>query len=57
MKAVRFHDYGGVEEVLRTTGLEPGLLALEVTETGLVRDPEAALGCLRAIRRSGCPGR
>lgn len=28
-----------VGEVLRTSGLEPGFLALEVTETGLVRDP------------------
>jgi len=42
-----------VDEVLRTSGLEPGFLALEVTETGLVRDPEAALECLRAIRRLG----
>jgi EAL domain-containing protein (putative c-di-GMP-specific phosphodiesterase class I) len=42
-----------VGEVLRTSGLEPGFLALEVTETGLVRDPEAALECLRAIRRLG----
>ncbi len=42
-----------VAEVLRTSGLEPGFLALEVTETGLVRDPEAALECLRAIRRLG----
>jgi diguanylate cyclase (GGDEF)-like protein len=42
-----------VGEVLRTCGLEPGSLALEVTETGLVRDPEAALECLRAIRRLG----
>ena len=42
-----------VGEVLRTSGLDPGLLALEVTETGLIRDPEAALECLRAIRRLG----
>jgi diguanylate cyclase (GGDEF)-like protein len=42
-----------VGEVLRTTGLEAGFLALEVTETGLIRDPEAALECLRAIRRLG----
>ena len=42
-----------VGEVLEASGLEPGSLALEVTETGLVRDPEAALECLRAIRRLG----
>jgi diguanylate cyclase (GGDEF)-like protein/PAS domain S-box-containing protein len=42
-----------IRQVLETTGLEPGFLALEVTETGLVRDTEAALGCLRAIRRLG----
>jgi diguanylate cyclase (GGDEF)-like protein/PAS domain S-box-containing protein len=42
-----------VAEVLRASGLEAGFLALEVTETGLVRDPEAALECLRAIRRLG----
>ena len=42
-----------VGEVLETSGLAPGSLALEVTETGLVRDPEAALECLRAIRRLG----
>ena len=42
-----------VGEVLEASGLAPGSLALEVTETGLVRDPEAALECLRAIRRLG----
>ena len=42
-----------VGEVLEASGLEPGSLALEVTETGLARGPEAALECLRAIRRLG----
>jgi diguanylate cyclase (GGDEF)-like protein/PAS domain S-box-containing protein len=42
-----------VGHVLATSGLEPGLLALEVTETGLVSDTEAALKCLRDIRRLG----
>jgi hypothetical protein len=42
-----------VRLALEISGLEPDLLALEVTETGLVRDTETALECLRAIRRLG----
>jgi diguanylate cyclase (GGDEF)-like protein len=42
-----------VRQALEISGLEPGLLALEVTETGLIRDTETALECLKAIRRLG----
>jgi diguanylate cyclase (GGDEF)-like protein len=42
-----------IRQVLENTGLEPRFLALEVTETGLVRDTEVALGCLGAIHRLG----
>jgi diguanylate cyclase (GGDEF)-like protein len=44
---------GEIRQVLETTGLEPRFLALEVTETGLVRDTEVALECLGAIHRLG----
>jgi diguanylate cyclase (GGDEF)-like protein len=42
-----------IRQVLETTGLEPRFLALEVTETGLIRDTEVALECLGAIHRLG----
>lgn len=42
-----------VEEALRLSGLDPGGLTLEVTETGLIRDTDAALECLSRLRRLG----
>jgi diguanylate cyclase (GGDEF)-like protein/PAS domain S-box-containing protein len=44
---------GTVDRVLRDTGLTPGLLALEITETAIMRDVEAALARIRALRRLG----
>jgi diguanylate cyclase (GGDEF)-like protein len=40
--------------VLQRTGLAPGRLTLEVTETGLMADPATATRCLRALDRLGC---
>jgi EAL domain-containing protein (putative c-di-GMP-specific phosphodiesterase class I) len=42
-----------VRHALRTTGLPPGTLCLEVTETALMRDPAAAAAKLNALRDLG----
>jgi diguanylate cyclase (GGDEF)-like protein/PAS domain S-box-containing protein len=42
-----------VEDALRTTGLPPGALCLEVTETALMRDPAAAAAKLNSLRDLG----
>jgi diguanylate cyclase (GGDEF)-like protein/PAS domain S-box-containing protein len=47
----RFFD--GVCRILRTTGLEPRYLALELTETAVMRDFEATSVVLRALSTMG----
>jgi diguanylate cyclase (GGDEF)-like protein len=42
-----------VAHVLESTGLEPGALSLEITETTLMADPESAGETLAAIRAMG----
>jgi diguanylate cyclase (GGDEF)-like protein len=42
-----------VSDALETTGLAPGQLVLEITESGLMRDPRAVLGRLQALRELG----
>jgi diguanylate cyclase (GGDEF)-like protein len=42
-----------VRNALADSGLEPGALTLEVTESTLMRDPEAAIGRLRALKQLG----
>jgi diguanylate cyclase (GGDEF)-like protein len=42
-----------VSDALETTGLSPGRLVLEITESGLMRDPRAVLGRLQALRELG----
>jgi EAL domain-containing protein (putative c-di-GMP-specific phosphodiesterase class I) len=42
-----------VEHALRLSGLPPQSLILEITETALVRDPDAAAERLRQLRRVG----
>jgi diguanylate cyclase (GGDEF)-like protein/PAS domain S-box-containing protein len=42
-----------IEAILRSTGLDPSTLKLEVTETGLMNDPDAALGVLHALKALG----
>jgi diguanylate cyclase (GGDEF)-like protein len=42
-----------VAEVLADSGLRPGSLVLELTETALVHDPEKAAGHLRSLRELG----
>ena len=44
---------GMVGRVLRETGLQPRRLALEITETAIMRDVEAAIARIRALRRLG----
>jgi EAL domain-containing protein (putative c-di-GMP-specific phosphodiesterase class I) len=44
---------GTVHHALRRSGLEPDLLALEITETALMRDAESAALILRELRDSG----
>ena len=40
-----------VRAVLENTGLDPRLLALEITETAVMEDTEATLGVLRALKQ------
>jgi diguanylate cyclase (GGDEF)-like protein len=42
-----------IERLLSASGLEPGRLCLEVTETGLMTDPELLGGTLEQLRRRG----
>jgi diguanylate cyclase (GGDEF)-like protein len=42
-----------VSDALETTGLPPSQLVLEITESGLMRDPRAVLGRLQALRELG----
>jgi diguanylate cyclase (GGDEF)-like protein len=44
---------GEVREALKENNLEPSLLTLEVTETALMRDPEATATRLRALKGLG----
>ncbi len=44
-----------VDEVLAHSGLTPGRLVLEVTETTLMADPDLALDVTHALTRRGCP--
>lgn len=41
------------QRVLRETSMDPALLELEVTETALMKNPEAAVRLLHEFRRSG----
>ncbi|MBY6204571.1 EAL domain-containing protein [Halomonas denitrificans] len=50
----RQHDLAGtVREALSATGVEPSSLELELTETSLARDPEAATEILERLRALG----
>ena len=42
-----------VNDALRSSGLDPGSLILEITETALMRDPEAAAVRLRSLKALG----
>ncbi|HEU0102426.1 MAG TPA: EAL domain-containing protein [Mycobacteriales bacterium] len=45
---------GHLAAVLRDSGISPGRLTLEITETGLIADPGAALRALAALHELGC---
>ncbi|HXH58502.1 EAL domain-containing protein [Iamia sp.] len=42
-----------VERAIVTSGIDPGSLVLEVTETALMEDPDRALATLQRLRRIG----
>ena len=42
-----------VTRVLKETGLSPGHLELEITESAVMKDADAALGTLRALKETG----
>ena len=42
-----------VDRVLRTSGLEPSALVLEITETAVIRDIHAAIATLTALKQIG----
>ena len=44
---------GEIEAMLQETGLEPGRLVLELTESGVVREPADALSTMNALRALG----
>jgi diguanylate cyclase (GGDEF)-like protein len=44
---------GRVSDALEATGLSPGRLVLEITESGLMRDPRVVLARLQALRELG----
>jgi diguanylate cyclase (GGDEF)-like protein/PAS domain S-box-containing protein len=44
---------GEVERALHETGLDPGMLKLEITESAIVEDPEAARSKLERLRAFG----
>ncbi len=42
-----------VAQTLAETGLDPGRLRVEITESSMVQDPEVAIATLRALRKLG----
>jgi diguanylate cyclase (GGDEF)-like protein len=42
-----------VHEILSRSGVEPGALKIEVTENGIMRDPDQAVRALRALKSLG----
>jgi diguanylate cyclase (GGDEF)-like protein/PAS domain S-box-containing protein len=44
---------GDVDEILRTTGLDPSLLELEITESAMMRNPDHASALLQQLRAMG----
>ncbi|OJW95062.1 EAL domain-containing protein [Thiobacillus sp. 65-1402] len=56
LSARQFRDPGlveRVERVLAESGLDPAFLELEITESTVMHDSEAAIGTLRALKRLG----
>ncbi len=56
VSAMEFRHEGfieGVAQILRETGLEPGLLELELTETVLMHDAESSATVLNALKAIG----
>lgn len=56
VSARQFHSsrlVAEVDEILQETGLEPGCLALEITESMIQDDAEAAIETLEGLRRLG----
>ncbi len=49
----RPHLVADVGRILRDTGLPPGALKLEITESDIMRDPERATKILQALRDAG----
>jgi c-di-GMP-specific phosphodiesterase len=49
----RPHLVADVSRILRDTGLPPGALKLEITESDIMRDPERAAKILQALREAG----
>ncbi len=49
----RPHLVDDVARILRDTGLPPGMLKLELTESDIMRDPERAAVIMQALRKAG----
>ena len=56
LSSQQFNQTGLLDEVIQVleeTGMEPGLLELELTESGIMRDPESAITTLSGLRSLG----
>ncbi|WP_367847129.1 putative bifunctional diguanylate cyclase/phosphodiesterase [Rhodoferax sp. WC2427] len=56
ISAAEFHAKGfllGIQTVLKDTGLDPGMLELELTESSLIQDSEPTTAILRALKDLG----
>ena len=56
LSASQFHEPDLAEKlsaILKSTGISPGMLELEITETMVMRDPDRAAGVMEALRAMG----
>jgi diguanylate cyclase (GGDEF)-like protein len=58
LSASQFHEPELVDKlgaILRATGVAPDMLELEITESMVMRDPDRAVGVMKALRAMGVP--
>jgi diguanylate cyclase (GGDEF)-like protein len=56
LSAIQFHDphlVARLAEILKATGAGPHMIELEITESMLMKDPDAAVAVMEALRRMG----
>lgn len=58
LSGVQFLQKGIIEtvsKILHTSGINPALLELEITESAIMQDMEGAIALMKALRAIGCP--